>query len=353
MNFSFDATVIRQTECAVSVDGVTFQVVLFEDNSVEVRYRKLPVAGCDIASVALGGIGVENWSQHISERQTVLYFQPNALVFPQPQFLSSVEGVCRLDPTEFLAFDCTDGALDTIPEQIPEYPTKLDLSRNKITALKERNFLGLASLVTLLLASNFLEVIERGAFRSILQLEVLDLSNNAISEVEDGSFSDMTRLRRLDLGGNELFHFTGIVKTTMLALTSLNLARNVAVELKGGDFNTGSNFANVDVRLANNAVRLVDPKAFEGVKSVDMTNNPTMCVLTGVGLTTCACEGGTIPIALNETADIVGCGEVCLSPVISGSSSSVDGLYLRHGSTTFGGARRLPKYGHFAISVLL
>ncbi len=96
--------------------------------------------------------------------------------------------------------DCaaiTDADLNSIIE--------LDLAEMEITALKVRDFAGLAAMTTLNLSLNELSSLPAGVFNGLVALTALNLNNNQLSDLSAGIFNFLpTSLTELTLHENEL-----------------------------------------------------------------------------------------------------------------------------------------------------
>lgn len=77
--------------------------------------------------------------------------------------------------------------------------TWLYLESNQITSIENRDFQGLANLVSIDLSGNQIASIENGGFQGLQNLKVLDLSANQIARVMNGSFLGLDHLESLFL----------------------------------------------------------------------------------------------------------------------------------------------------------
>ncbi|XP_035779449.1 nephrocan-like isoform X2 [Anopheles albimanus] len=131
----------------------------------------------------------------------------------------------------------------------------LDLSRNKITEL--RNY----------------------AFEGASQLQTLNLTANNISIIEDKSFHSLKTLRVLLLGGNSLKSFSSAVIVELTALAAIVLANNQLQELEKKIF--ARNVALKIIHLQNNSLSTFEEETFCNLKEctnfnldeLDLTNN--------------------------------------------------------------------------------
>ncbi|XP_014883843.1 toll-like receptor 5 isoform X1 [Poecilia latipinna] len=81
----------------------------------------------------------------------------------------------------------------------------IDISRNKINVIETNAFIGLErNLLQLNLSSNLLGEIRSDTFSNLTELLILDLSNNHIGVLGDKAFSGLSQLHHLYLTGNAL-----------------------------------------------------------------------------------------------------------------------------------------------------
>ncbi|XP_053741069.1 leucine-rich repeat-containing protein 17-like [Synchiropus splendidus] len=98
--------------------------------------------------------------------------------------------------------DCRNRGLTEVPTGIPAEAVHIDLSNNKISHLKPRDFQGAKSLKTLNLSSNSMERLETASLFGLLHLRELDLSNNNLHFIQHGVLEDLYFLSQLTLEGN-------------------------------------------------------------------------------------------------------------------------------------------------------
>lgn len=157
--------------------------------------------------------------------------------------------------------------------------SSLNLFNNNITTIKDSDFIGANSLMSLTLARNPIKQISEAAFSSIKQILSLDLSDcglttvpsytkdmkemfmlnlghNSITSVDDNSFANNTGLRLLSLASNkiDIIHpkaFEGAVKLSFIALSD-----NKIETLPQGIFNNmADENAGMFVELYENPIR--------------------------------------------------------------------------------------------------
>ncbi|XP_063060764.1 toll-like receptor 13 [Engraulis encrasicolus] len=106
-------------------------------------------------------------------------------------------GECNLhkpvgNHTRFL---CIKKHLQKVPQNLPVTLTTIDISFNKITAIKIHNFQNLVHLEILNISHNNISCVERGAFRSLLSLTQLNLNGNHLIKITNELFSGLTNLK--------------------------------------------------------------------------------------------------------------------------------------------------------------
>ncbi|XP_019736247.1 amphoterin-induced protein 3 [Hippocampus comes] len=142
---------------------------------------------------------------------------------------SSHEGGC-LRAADILS--CAGLGLDRLPADVPASVVTLDLSHNRLAALRGGSFEGLLRLHTVRLAHNRLTAILPGAFRnsSGALLRHLDLSSNKLRAVEEASFRDLPGLEELLLFNNLLVKVERNAVAGLGALRRLYLSHNRLLE---------------------------------------------------------------------------------------------------------------------------
>ena len=146
--------------------------------------------------------------------------------------------------------DCLGARLTSVPADISDTCTVLDLSGNILSSVTPADFRGLSSLkelylnssyiseivsetfkpllnLTLLnLGNNFLRNITLEMFEGLYNLEVLTLSFNQINKIENGAFDPIQQLNFLDIRGNKLKTFSNYLLTAMSNIFSLQFSKN-------------------------------------------------------------------------------------------------------------------------------
>ncbi|KAM6437556.1 leucine-rich repeat-containing protein 17 [Liasis olivaceus] len=117
----------------------------------------------------------------------------------RPEFDSSL---CHMYVFPVQTLDCRRKDLKKVPSNIPPDTVKLDLSNNKITLLRPKEFEEIDDLKVLNLSSNGIIHIDPAAFVGLINLEELDLSNNSLQNVEYGVLEHLYFLKILRLREN-------------------------------------------------------------------------------------------------------------------------------------------------------
>ena len=142
----------------------------------------------------------------------------------------------------------------------------LNISHNAIAQLDGRAFQGLGRLQVLDLQHNQLMAIEDSAFVELENLAELDLSFNHIERLADQCFASLGRLRLLNLRGNRLQQLTAPNWTPLAtSLLALDLSANRLAQLDGGDGGLGSLSELRRLDLSNNTLHHIHYAAFDGL----------------------------------------------------------------------------------------
>ena len=97
----------------------------------------------------------------------------------------------------------------TIPDDIPENTTYLDLSHNSLFELETRSFNNVHACEYLNLSFNHLRFVHEGDFQGLHNLKVLNISFNHLFEFSINEIQDLNSLAILDLSNNRLRHLRG------------------------------------------------------------------------------------------------------------------------------------------------
>ena len=156
------------------------------------------------------------------------------------------EGVCDRTPE---VRDALRGARECWAPSVGDLAGRgyLNLGRQGIASLRERDLLGLAGLRVLHLHGNRLAELPGGLFAGLGSLQRLRLDGNRLAELPEELFEGLGRLASLDLGGNRLSSLPAGLLSGAPALSRLDLAGNRLSELPDGFFEGASNLSEVDL----------------------------------------------------------------------------------------------------------
>ncbi|XP_029969257.1 decorin [Salarias fasciatus] len=126
---------------------------------------------------------------------------------------------------------CSDLGLKSVPEDIPDDTTLLDLQNNKITEIKENDFKNLKGLHALILVNNKITTIHAKALTPLTKLERLYLSKNLLKDMPANMPKSLQELR---IHENEITkikkaNFQGMSNIIVMELGS-NPLKSVGVE---------------------------------------------------------------------------------------------------------------------------
>ena len=142
--------------------------------------------------------------------------------------------------------------------------TELNLHYDFITSLKEGDFVGLSSLMSLRLDDNRLRSLPASVFSGLSSLDRLDLDNNYLRSLPASVFSGLSSLRVLVLGGtNELRSLPDGVFSGLSSLELLDLSNNELRSLPDGVFSELSWLETL--YLSNNELRSLPDGVFSGL----------------------------------------------------------------------------------------
>ncbi|XP_017771104.1 PREDICTED: slit homolog 1 protein [Nicrophorus vespilloides] len=133
-------------------------------------------------------------------------------------------------------------------------------SNNEIGLIGSHTFHGLASLETVLLATNRIKGIARNGFSDLPNLQKLILSDNQISSISVHAFTNLPNLGKLDLQNNQLVEFSFKIFANISNPLHLNLSRNQIMRCDAD--NKILNIEILDLRY--NSIDAI-PKCFENI----------------------------------------------------------------------------------------
>uniref|UniRef100_A0A8C1WMQ4 Leucine rich repeat containing 32 n=1 Tax=Cyprinus carpio TaxID=7962 RepID=A0A8C1WMQ4_CYPCA len=178
--------------------------------------------------------------------------------------------------------DCRGLNLRRVPEQLPASVHLLDLSRNLLQNLTDRELPALSTVQHLNLHANKIQFIQPGLFQDTSHLEVLDLSGNSLDlyAALKTHVGPLKSVQHLDLSGNGLFtDMSDYFLSDAPVLTNLSLDGNSITKISRHTFNGSQALRNID--LHNNVIIEIEEGAFEsltGLSELDLSVNSISCI---------------------------------------------------------------------------
>ncbi|CAJ1063059.1 toll-like receptor 18 [Xyrichtys novacula] len=169
---------------------------------------------------------------------TVLFH--GALTHPTPSSppnTTTASGPCRIFNSGRSA-DCKGRQLDSVPwKQFPSTVEDIDLSYNKLQAVRDDDFLHLPQLRSLLLSYNNISYIDSEAFQNNNLLEHLDIFNNSLQEIPAKALTPLLNLKQLYMSNNLYKHATLDQSFSKFSkLQVLSMGGPLVMGLKRADF---------------------------------------------------------------------------------------------------------------------
>ncbi|KAK7926017.1 hypothetical protein WMY93_008327 [Mugilogobius chulae] len=202
---------------------------------------------------------------------------------------------CTVVQTEVF---CSDLALHSTPQDLPQGILALDLSRNQLQNLSQETLAFHTDLHRLNLHANKIHFIQPGLFAGMTQLKILDLSRNHLSafavhktkigplgSVEsldlssNGLYTDMTdyflsdspSLVNISLSGNSITKISSDAFRGSLSLRKVNLHNNVIMEIEDGAFDSLDHLSDLD--LSKNSINCITDFNLYNLKSLNLSQN--------------------------------------------------------------------------------
>ncbi|KAG5318637.1 LRC24 protein, partial [Pseudoatta argentina] len=175
---------------------------------------------------------------------------------------------------------CPDAGLTSLPASLDPDMQVLDLSGNKIPALKEEIFklAGLVNLQRVFLRNAGIYSIHSNSFKDMRILIEIDLSDNHVTVLEPDTFLGNERLRILILSGNPLGTLRNLQFPVLQHLRNLELQRCSLTEVHGQAFArlTGLEF----LKLDTNQLEYLESSVISGLsrlKTLTLDGNQWRC----------------------------------------------------------------------------
>ncbi|XP_017780307.1 PREDICTED: SLIT and NTRK-like protein 6 [Nicrophorus vespilloides] len=106
----------------------------------------------------------------------------------------------------------------------------LDLSNNKLEAIRAGAFLGLTSLTELYLSNNRIEEIEPGTFHTLSKLQTFTMTGNSIKTLPEYEFTS-PKIKYFNLNNNNLDYLPSTALVNLKYITLLDLSMNGLAEM--------------------------------------------------------------------------------------------------------------------------
>ncbi|KAJ8023562.1 Leucine-rich repeat-containing protein 4 [Holothuria leucospilota] len=131
--------------------------------------------------------------------------------------------------------NCSNRWLHSVPDGIPPNVTKLNLSRNYLSALSEDLFMRLRNLVVLDLSVNSITNISKGCFAYNVRLKKLDISENQLTDLPSGLLFNNHDLKTILFKKNSLRNIPETIFANIPNLTHVDISHdNCLQELPPG-----------------------------------------------------------------------------------------------------------------------
>ncbi|XP_007902229.2 toll-like receptor 2 [Callorhinchus milii] len=177
---------------------------------------------------------------------------------------SEADSCQKCDSSNFC--NCSSMNLVTIP-RVLEKVSRLNLSYNFITHIKETDLTKHIKLKVLMLQSNEIQSIDDQAFKSNVVLEYLDLSNNSLIQLSPAWFLHLSKLQHLDLSGNKYRNLgPGRLFSHLESLRWLKVGNAFLSNLKKDDFEGISHLD--DFILLGNKLESYEDRSFSSFQNV-------------------------------------------------------------------------------------
>uniref|UniRef100_A0A915PXN0 Leucine-rich repeat-containing N-terminal plant-type domain-containing protein n=1 Tax=Setaria digitata TaxID=48799 RepID=A0A915PXN0_9BILA len=148
---------------------------------------------------------------------------------------------------------------------------KLDLSHNSITDIDENSFMGMNSVLqVLILRHNNLTQLPSKALKPLSALQRLDLSNNSIGDIQVGHvLPPLSKLYDISLANNRICQIHKNAFDNVKYIQTINLGRNCLKEVPASEALSFVNLPLINLlNLASNQISTVDKQAFLNVPNL-------------------------------------------------------------------------------------
>lgn len=132
--------------------------------------------------------------------------------------------------------NCANKDLLMVPAELPSNITTLNLSANKITALKSQSFESVTHVISLWFAHNTIATVEAGTLAPLVHMRNLDLSYNKLVNFPWMDLKNLTALHFLKMDNNEMVSLPKDAFSALKDLRSLRINNNKFTTLVEGTF---------------------------------------------------------------------------------------------------------------------
>ncbi|XP_072303115.1 transforming growth factor beta activator LRRC32 [Eucyclogobius newberryi] len=177
---------------------------------------------------------------------------------------------------------CSDMALHSAPQDLPQGIHTLDLSRNQLQNLSQESLAFHKNMHRLNLHANKIHFIQPGLFADMTQLKILDLSRNYLNvfAVHKTKIGTLGTIESLDLSSNGLYtDMTNYFLSDSPLLVNLSLSGNSITKISSDDFQGSLSLRNVN--LHNNVIMEIEDGAFDllnHLSDLDLSKNSINCI---------------------------------------------------------------------------
>lgn len=176
---------------------------------------------------------------------------------------------------------CARASLVSVPPRLDPTTQLLDLSENRLPALRDDVFksAGLLNLQRLYIPGCSLRNIRQHAFRALVNLVELDLSRNRLDSIPSQSFDSIRELRELRLGGNPIAKIGDESFIALPHLVRLSLSSCKISEIDPRGF-TGLESSLEYLELSKNKLQVLHVAVLaplRTLKGLELASNPWEC----------------------------------------------------------------------------
>ncbi|XP_060080086.1 leucine-rich repeat and immunoglobulin-like domain-containing nogo receptor-interacting protein 2 [Ylistrum balloti] len=187
----------------------------------------------------------------IKTRPTSVLWQVMTLLLLCPYSTQLCPGQCQCHGnknTGQVKVTCADLSLTTVPLDLPDNTTILDLHGNLIANLSLENLANLPEgILEIDLRDNLITEIGEDFFRNLKQLTKLSLESNQITVIQSGAFEHLQSLRNLNLAKNHMEVLQAELFYGLSELRQLNLSENSVYTIENGTFQELNSMTTLDL----------------------------------------------------------------------------------------------------------